>query len=208
MVIITICTAAIGLIVDDVLYITMIAFTLMGSVGWIKFLRFVWWRANGKAEVAAQITSLFMTSFFLSPLGAKCTVTWMRTFNMSGNDAFFFIRLIFLVGCSTTVALLAVFLFPPEPMDKLCAFYRRVRPFGFWGPVVKACGLEKEKKESLTLLVILTISCIGAVFGLIFASLGLLLAMWWITGISITFSVFGFIVTTISIKKLYPKPVV
>ena len=39
------------------------------------------------------------------------------------------------VAASFVLTVLIGFLMPPADMDTLTAFYARVRPFGFWGPV-------------------------------------------------------------------------
>ena len=40
------------------------------------------------------------------------------------------------VAFTTAVWIAVTFLTPPEPMKTLVAFYRRVRPWGFWGPIL------------------------------------------------------------------------
>lgn len=54
------------------------------------------------------------------------------------------------VGLTTVAWLLVTWLTPPEPREKLIAFYRRVRPGGpGWGPIKAAAGSLEAPTESL-----------------------------------------------------------
>ena len=54
------------------------------------------------------------------------------------------------VGLTTLAWLLVTWLTPPEPRDKLVAFYRRVRPGGpGWKPIKAAAGTLDAPSESL-----------------------------------------------------------
>ncbi len=197
--------AVIGLMVNDILYIMMAAFAIMGSAGLIKLLRFLWWRVNGRAEVAGQLSAFVVVPLFLSPYGHKMIVNAMELLGYSGNDSFYVFRQVIMMGIPTVVSLVAMFIFPPEPMDKLVSFYKRVRPYGWWGPVKKAAGMEHEKGESMLLLSVLTLSCICGLFGLMFVALSLFLAMWNILAIGLIAAVVGSSISVVCIRKLYPK---
>lgn len=205
MVAVTILASVIGIIVQDILMLTMFALAVVASSGMIKLLRFIWWRVNGISEVVAQITSLVLTLFILSPWGDPTVVTIANALGQEGNDGFFVIRQLLLIGVSTITAVIAIYAFPPEPMDHLVSFYRRIRPFGWWGPVRKAADLEDYKPDSIAVMSALTVFAILLVFGLLFAALSLFLAYWTILFGSLVAAGVGALGTTWGINKLYPN---
>lgn len=204
MVAITLLASVIGIVMDDILTLAMLAYAVMTSAGWIKFLRFVWWRVNGTAELAAQVTSLVLTVLIVSPWGEPLVWRAMAWAGQSGNDGFFVIRNLLLIGVSTVVSVIAIFCAPAEPMEHLVAFYRRVRPFGWWGPVRAACGDDRPRQDSMVVMTVLTLGGLAFVFGVVFAILGLMLAFWTITGWSVVSAVTGWFVVQWSTGKLHP----
>jgi peptidoglycan/LPS O-acetylase OafA/YrhL len=50
------------------------------------------------------------------------------------------LRMLLVTLAGTGVAISVSLLARVEPSEGLCAFYRRARPPGFWGPVALACG--------------------------------------------------------------------
>lgn len=204
MVIITGIAATIGLLADDILFLTMVAFSVMQAVGFIKLLRFIWWRVNGASEITAQVVSLLSTAFFLSPLGKEAVLHVMDWAGQSGNDAFYVWRLILLTSGSTLSSVAVVLLTKPEPMEHLCAFYRRVHPFGFWGPVKAACQLPESPADSVPLMTLLTLSALGLVYGLLFAVLGLFLAFWSLSIPALGIAACGAVGTKFCLSRMYP----
>jgi hypothetical protein len=68
------------------------------------------------------------------------------------NDKDFAAIMLVTVGVTTAAWLFVTFLTPPEPREKLVAFYRRARPAGpGWGPVAAEAGPVAGPSESLTL---------------------------------------------------------
>jgi len=107
---------------------------LMGfGVGMIipGVFRWYWWRFNGYGYAAGVVTGLLFS-------------TGQRLFEFQ-LDAFttFFLT----AGITTVACILATLLTPPTEMDTLVKFYRKTRPFGFWGPV-KAI-VAPEEVESI-----------------------------------------------------------
>ena len=73
--------------------------------------------------------------------------------------------LIFIVVtlCSTVGAIAGVFMGKPADMEVLVDFYKRIRPFGFWGPVKRHCDqaqLEAIRKEIRRDLLLLGPACL------------------------------------------------
>ena len=96
------------------------------GLGVVLVLRWIWWRMNAWAEIAAMLMS-----FVAAPL-----------LMISLSDDQQALRLLLAATVSTTAALAAIWIKGPEDPARLTAFYRRVRPVGFWGPVARAAGDE------------------------------------------------------------------
>jgi len=89
------------------------------GLGVVQVLRWVWWRMNAWAEIAAMLTSAALAPVLLASL----------------RDDQQALRLLILATAATAAALAAVWIKGPEEEAGLIAFYRRVRPVGFWGPI-------------------------------------------------------------------------
>ncbi len=99
---------------------------LMAGLGLVYALRWFWWRVTAWSEIAALIT------------GPVTALTLNSTGLLDGlpPDAAFAWRLIIIVGSAAAAAVVTTLLAPPEPMDRLRAFYERVKPPALlWGPV-------------------------------------------------------------------------
>ena len=94
------------------------------GLGVVLVLRWVWWRMNAWAEITAMLVSSAVAPFLMIYL----------------DDEQQALRLLLAATASTTAALLAIWIKGPEDQARLRAFYQRVRPVGFWGPVARAAG--------------------------------------------------------------------
>ena len=94
------------------------------GLGVVLVLRWVWWRMNAWAEIAAMVVSCGVAPLLMAFL----------------DDDQQPLRLLLAASASTAAALAAVRFAPGEDPSRLAAFYRRVRPVGFWGPVARAVG--------------------------------------------------------------------
>lgn len=93
-----------------------IALNLGIGTGAVYILRWYWWRINAWSEIVAM------------SVAAGITLALSRV-HLTGNDAIVFAKSALLTAAVTTAAwVLATFLTPPEPEEKLLAFYRRVHP--------------------------------------------------------------------------------
>jgi solute:Na+ symporter, SSS family len=108
---------------------------LWGGYTASNVLKWYWWRFNGYGYfwgmVAGIGSALVMPKLvphidFIQHLLASYTI------NMEVVIIFPLVVGISLIGC-----LLGTFLTKPESDEVLIDFYRRVRPWGFWGPVLK-----------------------------------------------------------------------
>ena len=92
------------------------------GLGVVLVLRWIWWRMNAWAEIAAMVVS--------------CAVAPLLILLLDDDQQP--LRLLLAAGASTAAALAAIRFTAPEDPARLAAFYRRVRPVGFWGPVARA----------------------------------------------------------------------
>jgi len=98
---------------------------LLGAgMGVVLILRWIWWRMNAWAEIAAILISLVIAPILLIYV----------------DDQHHALRLLVMAVVSTVAALVAIRVAGPEDRDRLLSFYERVRPLGFWGPIAEAVG--------------------------------------------------------------------
>ena len=96
---------------------------LLGAgMGVVLVLRWIWWRMNAWAEIAAILMSLVMAPILL---------IWVE------DQA---LRLLIIAISSTAAALGAIHWVGPEDRGLLQSFYAQVKPPGFWGPVAEDAG--------------------------------------------------------------------
>ena len=101
------------------------------GLGVVLVLRWIWWRMNAWAEIAAMLVSLVAAPLLMAYL----------------DDDQQALRLLLAATVSTTAALAAIWFKGPEDQARLTAFYQRVRPVGFWGPVARAAGVGDDEGE-------------------------------------------------------------
>ena len=110
------------------------------GTGTVLLLRWYWWRVNAWSEVSAMI--------FAAAVSLLLQLAWPK-WNGDNPDDFAYLMLA-TVAITTVAWLLVTLLTPPEPREKLVAFYRRVRPAGpGWKPVAAMAGDVEAPTESL-----------------------------------------------------------
>ena len=120
------------------------------GVGMVYILRWFWWRVNAWSEISAMIASSVISSALYLAFGGLSYAA----------------KLIITVAGSTAAWLAVTFLTAPVSMEKLTAFYRKVRPYGAWGPVTTACGMTPQGGLARLVLAWLagTVMVLGATF--------------------------------------------
>ena len=122
------------------------------GLGVVLVLRWIWWRMNAWGEIAAMLASSVLAPVLMTSL----------------DDDQQALRLLLAATGSTLAALGAVWLKGPEDTDRLQAFYRRVRPIGFWGPVARQVDAEwRGAARPFWRAVGATLTCSAAVFCLL-----------------------------------------
>ena len=126
-VLLTILSAVITRYMDSIAGAWKLLLLTGAGTGTVLILRWYWWRINAWSEVSAMI-SAFVVSIVLQTV-----------FGLSSDDPVQFAHIMLITVAVTTVVWLAVtFATAPEPVAKLEAFYRRVRPSEIgWKPIAK-----------------------------------------------------------------------
>jgi SSS family solute:Na+ symporter len=103
--------------------IQWITAALWGGYTAANVLKWYWWRFNGYGYFWGMVTGIGSSLLLVL---AQETKLW----DISALNAFPLILLISLIGCYV-----GTLLTPAEDDEVLKAFYRQVRPWGFWGPI-------------------------------------------------------------------------
>lgn len=122
-------------------WIYIIELTAGLAVVWL--MRWYWWRVNAWAEVSAMLGSFLLANgrhwgTLLHRLGMISDATLARVGTFYGSD-FDFIRATIILLTCTVVWMLVTLNTRPNDEEHLRAFYRRVRPGGWWGPIAAQC---------------------------------------------------------------------
>jgi SSS family solute:Na+ symporter len=114
---------------------------LSAGIGLVLLLRWYWWRVNAWSEIAALSASA-TTAIYLKIVPDNALVRGLGTgLERAGFAVDAWGVGILLIVAVTTVAWISVtFLTKPDDEAKLLAFYRKVRPGGFWGPIARLNG--------------------------------------------------------------------
>ena len=116
---------SLALVLPSVLGAFRFKMELMSGLGLVAVLRWFWWRVNATTELAALVTSVAvaLTARFIPGLEAD-------TADASA------LRLLTVVAATALVTIVTALATPPEPREKLVAFFERVRPpRALWGPI-------------------------------------------------------------------------
>ncbi len=98
-----------------------VSLLLGAGIGVVLILRWIWWRMNAWGEIAAIAASVVAAPVSMATV----------------SDDQHAVRLLVVAVVATGAALAAVVVAGPEDRARLVAFYRKVRPVGFWGPVAR-----------------------------------------------------------------------
>lgn len=127
--------AEIAFVSDSISGLFQFLLSFTAGIGLVLILRWFWWRVNAWSELSAMLASGVIASvLYLVKMkyGAEGTL-WLSSQGI----------LLCTVAGSTVVWLAVTFLTPPVPRERLTAFYRSVRPYGFWGRVAAEGGVER-----------------------------------------------------------------
>ncbi|MFA6232562.1 MAG: sodium:solute symporter family protein [Bacteroidota bacterium] len=96
------------------------------GLGLVLLLRWYWWRVNAWSEIAATITPavVYAAIYVINAFSPVPMIVFPES-------------MFLIVGITTLVWLATTFLTHPTTNAVLDSFYRRVRPTGFWGDVMR-----------------------------------------------------------------------
>ncbi len=120
------------------------------GIGAVLVLRWVWERINIQSEFAAMAIAIVAGPMLL----------WAFP-----EDDLEWIRLAAMVLVSTGGTVLVALASRPTDRDVLVAFYRTVRPIGFWGATARAAGDEPASlRAALGSTLLATVACAASLF--------------------------------------------
>jgi len=122
----TVLAATLSFVMDDVGQVFRFLILIGNGPGLVLLLRWFWWRINAWAELAAMGAGLALA---------------LATFHPALAALSFGQRLMLTAFGSLAVWFPVMLLTRPERTETLVAFYRRVRPGGWWGPIRQVTGL-------------------------------------------------------------------
>jgi Na+/proline symporter len=108
---------------------------LWGGYTASNFLKWYWWRFNGYGYFWGMLTGISASLTLPTILSKFAGVTAFASLHSINTDVTFVFPLVFAIALAGCV--LGTLLTKPEDDEVLKEFYRRVRPWGFWGPVLK-----------------------------------------------------------------------
>jgi len=108
---------------------------LWGGYTASNVLKWYWWRFNGYGYFWGMVAGM-SSALTIPPLLTKIVplqnFAHAHSLNLEVSVGFGLVFLLSLIGC-----FLGTYLTAPEDEAVLKEFYRRVRPWGFWGPILK-----------------------------------------------------------------------
>lgn len=146
-----------------------VSLMLGAGMGLPLILRWIWWRMNAWGEIAALVASFVLAWLFV------------REGLLEGEPALRLLVMAFVSGAATFAA---IWLKGPEDRSGLEAFYRRVQPPGFWGPIAKGCGddpreIQARLYRGLSAMLVSAFSIFSVLVGLGSAIAGSPSPPWW-----------------------------
>jgi solute:Na+ symporter, SSS family len=139
------------------------------GTGTVLLLRWFWWRINAWSEVSAMITAAIVSIFL------QLVLRWD-----SDQPRDFAYLMLVTVGTTSIVWIVVTTLTSPEPMEKLIAFYRRVRPEGpGWNEIAARADLaESHAQGRLSLQFVNWILGCALIYGSLFGIGKLIFKEW------------------------------
>ena len=109
---------------------TWLTFALLGGYAVPNILKWHWWRFNGYGYFAGMIGGIFSAVAFKS-------LNQLEVWDVPNMYSFFITA-----PFATVAAIVVTLMTPPDDEEVLKSFYYRVRPWGFWDPI-----LQKVKED-------------------------------------------------------------
>lgn len=114
--------------VENVIDIAVFMLGLSSAELTANWAQWWWWRFNGKARLAAS---------FGGPLIFLVNQYVVFPYFVEAGPSTTYLVIFASMGATMALWIAVALATPPEPEEKLIAFYRRARPMGWWGPIDK-----------------------------------------------------------------------
>ena len=125
----------IGFFVESLNQIVLwIVASLWGSYTAANILKWYWWRFNGYGYFWGMFAGI-ITSLILTLLDKLSLIPFLDDFPLANNPSMNSFPVIFLV--SVIACFVGTLKTKPESDEVLMKFYRNVKPWGFWKPVLQ-----------------------------------------------------------------------
>ena len=138
---------------------------IMSGVAIISMLRWFWWRINAWSEITSMVTALLLANgYFISKIMnyfGFININQLHQIRFYYDSDHALIRATVILIISTLMSLLVTFLTKPVENDRLLAFYKKVKPMGWWQPIAL-------QAPEITIPQVAKISWLGFGFGVIF----------------------------------------
>jgi Na+/proline symporter len=110
-----------------------------------NILKWYWWRANGASFACGTIGGVLAALIIKIPGFDKilAAVFGKVPYIAESIDIQSFL---FVCGTGLLASIIGTFAGKPTDMDTLVEFYKKTKPFGFWGPVRKQCEPDAVKE--------------------------------------------------------------
>jgi Na+/proline symporter len=147
---------------DSISGLFLFYLSVLAGVGPVYVLRWLWWRVKASTEVTAIIASSTATFFltWLRKQGVEFPETPLSRDGVLSAEGRHLLVTLFSATCAFGAILIAK---RPDPAS-LVAFYRRVRPMGWWGPV-RALAPDVERPREGAPIAVGVISGLCAIYG-------------------------------------------
>ncbi len=147
-ILVAVCGTAFSLVLGSIKTGWGLIMELSGGIGLVLLLRWYWWRINAWSEISAVLASASMAIYLKIFPNSYLPSSLSEFFEHLGfKVSAWGINIILIVFFTTVVWITVTFLTPADNLEKLRAFYEKVKPGGFWSPVLA----QKEKASKLKL---------------------------------------------------------
>lgn len=163
LVLIALLSILVAFVFDDILELFVLMSFVVRGAGFMPLLRWFWWRVNGWADLTSRLGAIAATWLFEYGPGARVVDSILEALGRATWDADFAVSFVLIVGSVAALSLVVMILTPPVAPDTIDAFYRRVRPLGWWAPSRKRCP---EVVPADSFLEVAGLTVLAMVFGI------------------------------------------
>ena len=180
----------------------------LSGVGPVYVMRWFWWRVRASTEITAMSVSA-LTAIGMQLFGDR--IDWSLGPLSPGGVITAEGQLCVVAFISLFASIAAVFMVRKPDPRTLVAFFKRVRPIGWWGPVAELAQADEGGGGTVLQRQGVAMVCFGSFAGLALVWGGMLFIGYWLLGdttatvVSGVICVVGGFGTRWALKRLVPK---